>query len=88
MNKPPERPSNPSMHLTIDGRKSDNVDMELCNKRRYAFYSDDEKTRFFHLYLNKSLSAFVTVKQLGIHTRATQSWLKCYYEDPQSVFEK
>jgi hypothetical protein len=31
MNKPPERPSNPSIHLTLD-EKSENVDMKLCNK--------------------------------------------------------
>lgn len=25
----------------------EDVDIELCNKRRYTTYPDDEKTRFF-----------------------------------------
>lgn len=29
----------------------EDVDIELCNKRRYTTYPDDEKTRFFHLFL-------------------------------------
>jgi aspartate carbamoyltransferase catalytic subunit len=50
MNKPPERDSNPVMHPVPDERNNE-VDLELCNKRRYIFYSDDEKTRLFHLFL-------------------------------------
>jgi hypothetical protein len=46
MNKPPERSSNPVMHTVAE----EDVDMELCNKRGYTFYSGDEKTRFFFLF--------------------------------------
>lgn len=52
MNKPLERPF-PTMHSAADERNSKDVDMELCNKRRYTFYSDDEKTRFFRLFFSK-----------------------------------
>lgn len=39
MNKPPERQSNLVILPTADERNCD-VDMELCNKRRYTVYSD------------------------------------------------
>lgn len=87
MNKPPERYSNPVMHPVSDDRNND-VDMELFNKRRYTVYSDDEKTRFFHLFFSKCLSASAAARQLGIHIRAAQRWVKRYYEDPESIFEK
>ncbi|KAG1489949.1 hypothetical protein G6F49_013359 [Rhizopus delemar] len=86
-NKPPERP-NPAMHPTAVERNSEDVDMELCSKRRYTFYSDEEKTRFFHLFFSKSLSASAAARQLGIHVRTAQRWVKHYYEDPESFFEK
>lgn len=38
--KPPERP-NPAIHPTANEMSNEDVDMELCNKRRYTFYSDD-----------------------------------------------
>ncbi|KAI7861933.1 hypothetical protein BDF14DRAFT_1862271 [Spinellus fusiger] len=60
--------------------------MELCNKRRCTFYSG-EKTRFFHLFFSKCLSASAATKQLGIHIHAAQKWVKRYY-DPESIFEK
>lgn len=61
--KPPERLSKSTMYPP-EGRRSD-VDayMELCNKRSYTFYSDDEKTRFFYLFFSKSLSASAAAKQ-------------------------
>ncbi|KAG1536673.1 hypothetical protein G6F46_012876 [Rhizopus delemar] len=86
-NKPPERP-NPAIHPTANEMSNEDVDMELCNKRRYTFYSDDEKTRFFHLFFSKNLSASAAARQLGIHIRAAQRWVKRYYEDPESIFEK
>ncbi|KAG1140346.1 hypothetical protein G6F37_009256 [Rhizopus arrhizus] len=85
-NKPPERP-NPAIHPTANEMSNEDVDMELCNKRRYTFYSD-EKTRFFHLFFSKNLSASAAARQLGIHIRAAQRWVKRYYEDPESIFEK
>ncbi|KAG0740696.1 hypothetical protein G6F57_005412 [Rhizopus arrhizus] len=87
MNKPPERPSNPIMHPVADEKNND-VDMELCNKRRYAVYSDEDKTRFFHVFFIKCLNASAAASQLGIHVRAAQRWVKRYYEDPESIFEK
>ncbi|KAH8555739.1 hypothetical protein BGW37DRAFT_478363 [Umbelopsis sp. PMI_123] len=62
--------------------------MEFCNKRCYTVYSDDEKTRFFHLFFSKCLNASAAARQLGIHVRAAQRWVKRYYEDPESIFEK
>ena len=76
------------MHSIVDDRNHVDDYMEVCNKRRYTFYSDDEKTRFFHLFSSKSLSASAAAKQLGIHIRAAQKWVKSYYEDPESILEK
>ena len=87
MNRPPERPSNPIMHPVADEKNND-VDMELCNKRRYAVYSDEDKTRFFHVFFSKCLNASAAARQLDIHVRAAQRWVKRYYEDPESIFEK
>ncbi|CEP17181.1 hypothetical protein [Parasitella parasitica] len=36
----------------------------------------------------KCSSASAAARQLGIHIRAAQRWVKRYYEDPESIFEK
>ncbi|CEI96764.1 hypothetical protein RMCBS344292_10918 [Rhizopus microsporus] len=87
MNKPSERP-NPVMHPVMDKRNSEDIDMELCNKRRFTVYSDEDKTRFFHLFFSKYLKASAAARQLSIHIRAAQRWVKRYYEGPESIFEK
>jgi hypothetical protein len=46
MHKLPEKPSIPVMHAPTD----EDADMDLCNKSHYTIYSDDKKTRFFHLF--------------------------------------
>ena len=48
------------------------------------------KTRpdFFHLFFSKCLNASAAARQSGIHIRAAQRWVKRYYEDPESIFEK
>jgi hypothetical protein len=53
MNKPPERP-HPAIHPAANEMSSEDVDMEFCNKRCYTIYSDDQKTRFSHLYFSPS----------------------------------
>jgi hypothetical protein len=45
------------------------------------------KTRFFHLFFSKCLNASVAT-QLGIPIRAAQRWVKRYYKDSESIFEK
>ncbi|KAI8094955.1 uncharacterized protein B0P05DRAFT_633878 [Gilbertella persicaria] len=77
-NKPPERPHNPVMRAVADERSSENVYMEQCNKPCYTVYSDEDKTRFFHLFFSKCLNASAAAaaaRQLGIH-------------GPESIFEK
>ncbi|KAG1052847.1 hypothetical protein G6F43_005032 [Rhizopus delemar] len=37
---------------------------------------------------HKCLSASAAARQLGIHVRSAQRWVKRYYEDPESIFEK
>jgi hypothetical protein len=39
-----------SYHPSGDERGNKDVVMESYNKRRYTFYPDDKKTRFFHLF--------------------------------------
>ncbi|CEI93947.1 hypothetical protein RMCBS344292_08171 [Rhizopus microsporus] len=62
--------------------------MELCNKRCYTVYSDEDRTRIFHLFFSKRLNASAAARQLGIHIRAAQRWVKHYYEDSESIFKK
>ncbi|CEP18709.1 hypothetical protein [Parasitella parasitica] len=70
-NKPPERPHNPEMRVVADERSSEDIYMELCNKRRYTtVYSDEDKTQFFHLFFSEFLNASAAARQLGIHVRA------------------
>jgi hypothetical protein len=88
MNKLPERTTR-TMHPTTDERNSEDVDMDLCNKRRYTFYSDDEKSRFFSfIFFSKCSSASVAARKLDIHVRAAQRWVKRYYENPRKHFRK
>ncbi|KAG1179640.1 hypothetical protein G6F71_000853 [Rhizopus microsporus] len=48
------------------------------------------KTRldFFHLFFSKCLNASAATRQLGIHIRTAQRWVKHYCDDPESIFEK
>ncbi|CEG80911.1 hypothetical protein RMATCC62417_15174 [Rhizopus microsporus] len=87
-NKPAERPSNLAIFPVTSTRINEDIDIELCSKRRYAVYSDKDKTRFFHLFFSKCLNASAAARQLGIHIRAAQRWVKRYYEDTESIFEK
>lgn len=34
------------------------------------------------------MNASAAARRLGIHIRATQRWVKRYYEDPESIFDK
>ncbi|ORE18631.1 hypothetical protein BCV71DRAFT_263698 [Rhizopus microsporus] len=38
--------------------------------------------------MDKCLNASAAARQSGIHIRAAQRWVKRYYEDPESIFEK
>ncbi|KAL0073464.1 hypothetical protein F4703DRAFT_1745985, partial [Phycomyces blakesleeanus] len=49
MNKSLERFIHPMVPVAAE-RHNEDVAMELFNTRRYTFYSDDEKTRFFHSF--------------------------------------
>jgi transposase len=46
------------------------------------------KRDFFSYFFSKCLSASAAARQLGIHIRAAQRWVKRYYEYPDSIFEK
>ncbi|KAI8643599.1 hypothetical protein BD408DRAFT_475296 [Parasitella parasitica] len=80
--KSSQRPTNPAM-----------LPISLFDEKRcYTVYSDERKTRFFHLFFSKCLNATAAaaaaVRQLGIHIRAAQRWVKRYYENSESMFEK
>lgn len=86
-NKPPERSPKSAMYPIADERNNGDIDMGLGDKCPYTIYSDNEKTRFFYLFFNKCLSARAAAKQLCIHPRTAQRWVKRYFEDPESIFE-
>lgn len=51
------------------------------------YFTQMTKKLFFFL-LGKWLTASGAAKHLGIDVRATQRWIKHYYEDSESIFEK
>ena len=57
-NKPPEKPCNPVIYPVTDKRNNEVIDMELCSKRRYTVYSDEDKTRFFSFIFQQMLECF------------------------------
>ncbi|KAG0743972.1 hypothetical protein G6F60_003385 [Rhizopus arrhizus] len=87
MNKTPDRPIHTMVPAAAE-KHSEDVPMKLFNKRRYIFYSDDEKIRFFHLFFSKCLNVSAAARQLSIHVRAAQQWVNRYREDPESIFKK
>ena len=69
-------------------QRGEDSDMrEITEKRTYTRYTNQEKARFFKLKIDKCLSASTAAKQLGIHVRAAQRWVKQYEEDPDSIFD-
>ncbi|ORE10852.1 hypothetical protein BCV72DRAFT_332747 [Rhizopus microsporus var. microsporus] len=70
-------------------KPSDGVIMrETLVKRNYTHYSDLDKVRFFKLLFEKCLSVAAATKQLEIHVRTAQKWVKQYEKVPDSIFEK
>ena len=55
---------------------------EITEKCAYTRYTNQEKARFFKLKIDQCLSASAAAKQLGIHVRTAQRWVKQYEEDP------
>ncbi|CEG82070.1 hypothetical protein RMATCC62417_16194 [Rhizopus microsporus] len=76
------------MQVEKEAKPSRDVIMkETSVKRNYTRYSDQDKVRFFKLLSEKCLSAAAAAKQLGIHVRTAQKWVKQYEKDPDSILE-
>ncbi|KAG1442515.1 hypothetical protein G6F56_011033 [Rhizopus delemar] len=60
---------------------------ETNTKRDYVRYTVQDKARFFDLKIEKCMSASAAAKQLGIHIRTAQRWVKQYNACPDSIFE-
>jgi transposase len=56
-------------------------------KRDYVRYTVQDKVRFFDLRIEKCMSASAAAKQLGIHIRTAQRWVRQYNVCPDSIFE-
>lgn len=56
-------------------------------KRDYVRYTAQDKVRFFNLKIEKCMSASAAAKQLGIHIRTAQRWVKQYNMCSDSIFE-
>ena len=61
-----------------EDRDEDSHMREITEECAYTRYTNQEKARFFNLKIDKCLSASAAAKQLGIHIRAAQRWLKQY----------
>ncbi|KAI8391552.1 uncharacterized protein BYT42DRAFT_597048 [Radiomyces spectabilis] len=70
------------------GQKDEDIRMKEANvKRDYVRYTIQDKVRFFDLKIEKCMSASAAAKQLGIHIRTAQRWVKQYNACPDSIFE-
>ncbi|EIE90704.1 hypothetical protein G6F46_005139 [Rhizopus delemar] len=74
--------------MLIEKPNDEDVRMKEANmKREYVRYTDQDKVRFFDLKIEKCMSASAAAKQLGIHIRAAQRWVKQYNMSPDSIFD-
>lgn len=74
--------------MQIDRSKDEDSHMrEVTERRAYTSYTPQDKARFFKLKIEKCISASAAAKQLGIHVRTAQRWVKQYEKHPDSIFE-
>ncbi|KAI8329482.1 hypothetical protein BC941DRAFT_518741 [Chlamydoabsidia padenii] len=74
--------------MLVEKAKDEDIRMKEANvKREYVRYTVQDKVRFFDLKIEKCMSASATAKQLGIHIRTAQRWVKQYNMRPESIFE-
>jgi transposase len=74
--------------MLIEKPKDEDIRMkEADTKRDYVRYTVQDKARFFDLKIEKCMSASAAAKQLGIHIRTAQRWVKQYNMRPDSIFE-
>ncbi|KAG0742788.1 hypothetical protein G6F57_004633 [Rhizopus arrhizus] len=63
--------------IRIEKPKDEDIHMkEASIKRDYIRYNFQDKVRFFDLKIEKGMSVSAAAKQLGIHIRTTQRWVK------------
>lgn len=74
--------------MLVEKSKEEDTPMKEANiKRHYVRYTVQDKVRFFNLKIEKYMSASTAAKQLGIHVRTAQRWVKQYNTCPDSIFE-
>ncbi|KAI9026002.1 hypothetical protein CLU79DRAFT_691671, partial [Phycomyces nitens] len=68
--------------------KDEDICMKDANvKRDYVRYTVQDKVRFFDLKIEKCMSASAAAKQLGIHIRTAQRWVRQYSLCPDGIFD-
>ncbi|KAG1059751.1 hypothetical protein G6F41_013277 [Rhizopus arrhizus] len=75
----------------IDEHGVEFVDLAV-DEELFAIETISSRTQFYRTNIQKDLilkylNASAAARQLGIHVRAPQIWVKHYYEDPESIFE-
>ncbi|KAG0738552.1 hypothetical protein G6F57_002832 [Rhizopus arrhizus] len=74
--------------MLVDKSKDEDILMkEAKTKRDYVRYTVQDKARFFDLKIEKCMSASTAAKQLGIHIRTAQRWVKQYSMCPDNIFD-
>ncbi|CEJ05592.1 hypothetical protein RMCBS344292_19530 [Rhizopus microsporus] len=74
--------------MLVEKSKEEDIPMKKADiKRDYVCYTVQDKVRFFKLKIEKCMSASAAAKQLGIHARTAQRWVKQYNACPDSTFE-
>ncbi|KAG1135239.1 hypothetical protein G6F38_012944 [Rhizopus arrhizus] len=74
--------------MLVEKSKDEDVHMKEANTSRdYVRYTVQDKARSFDLKIEKCLSASAAAKQLGIHIRTAQRWIKQYNKCPDNIFD-
>ncbi|CEP13237.1 hypothetical protein [Parasitella parasitica] len=74
--------------MLVEKSKEEDTPMKEANiKRHFVRYTVQDKVRFFNLKIEKCMSASTAAKQLGIHVRTAQRWVKQYNTCSDSIFE-
>ncbi|KAI9026402.1 hypothetical protein CLU79DRAFT_678784, partial [Phycomyces nitens] len=88
LKNPASSGSSSACPMRIEKPKDEEIRVKETNvKSDYVRYTIQDKVRFFDLKIEKCMSASAAAKQLDIHVRTSQRWVRQYSLYPDSMFE-
>ncbi|CEG81567.1 hypothetical protein RMATCC62417_15755 [Rhizopus microsporus] len=74
--------------ILVENSKVEDICMKEAKPRRdHVRYTVQDKARFFDLKTEKCMNASAAAKQLGIHIRTAQRWVKQHGMCPDNMFD-